>query len=79
MVQDPRKAKVAELHIVSDVEEDVGGLQVSMKNCGAAITASVAFLQSQCELCHDSQDELLLQVTPAMTETHTQQLQEAEM
>lgn len=46
-----------------------------MKNRGTAITASVALVKSQCELCHDPQDELLLQITPAMTKTRAVILQ----
>lgn len=60
MVQDPCKAKVSELDVLSDVEEDVGWLQVSMKNRRSAIAASVALLQGQRELCRDAQDKLLL-------------------
>lgn len=71
MVQDPREAEVSELHVLFDVEEDVGWFQVSMKNRGPAVTASVALLQGQRELRHDSQDKLLLQITPAMVNTHT--------
>lgn len=71
MVQDPREAKVSELHILFDVEEDVGWFQVSMKDCSPAVTASVALLQGQHELCHDSQDKLLLQITTGMVKKHT--------
>lgn len=45
MIQDPCETKVAKLHILFDVKEDVCWFQVSMENCGPAVTASVALLQ----------------------------------
>ena len=64
MIQDPGKAEVSELNVLSDVEEDVGWFQVSVKNGGPAVAAPVTLLQGQRELGHDPQDELLLQETP---------------
>lgn len=45
MVQDSRQAKVTELNVLFDVEEDVGWFQVSMEHGGPAVTPSVALLQ----------------------------------
>lgn len=72
MIQDPRKTKVTKLHILFDVEEDVCWFQVSMENRGPTVAASVALLQGQHKLCHDSQDKSLLQIPSTMVKTHTQ-------
>lgn len=46
VVQDPGQAKVSQLYILFDIQEDVGWLEVSMKNGGPpAIAAPVALLQ----------------------------------
>lgn len=48
MVEDPGQAKVSQLYILVDIQEDVGRLEVSVKNGGAPATAApVALLQSQ--------------------------------
>lgn len=65
VVQNPRQAKVPKLDVLLDVQEDVGRFQVPMEDRGAAVASAVAFLQGQGKLSHDSQDELLLQITPA--------------
>lgn len=69
MVQNPGQAEVSELHVLLDVEEDVGRFQVSVKDRGPAVAPPVTLLQGQGELRHHPQNEPLLQVPPAGIQT----------
>lgn len=69
VVQNPGQAEVSELHVLLDVEEDVGWFQVPVKDRGPAVAPPVTLLQGQGELRHHPQDELLLQITPAGIQT----------
>lgn len=46
MVEDPGQAKVSQLYVLLDIQEDVGRLEISVKDGGPpAIAAPVALLQ----------------------------------